>query len=93
MNNTEEEKYVIDRKDYYDEYGKKTSTCFYIKYLKSFYGLFEYWKYITHISYDTYDRTSFRTEKKAILFIKEILCPGRKYNGWTTTTVNEITCT
>ena len=71
-------KYTIERDDYHDKNGKITKTAVYIKYRKSFFGLFTYWKYITHRDCgmsDCYDaRTNFSTQEKAENFIKEILC-------------------
>jgi hypothetical protein len=90
-------KYTIERDDYHDKNGKITKTAVYIKYRKSFFGLFTYWKYITHRDCgmsDCYDaRTNFSTQEKAENFIKEILCPGKTYDNWNTTVINEITCT
>jgi len=88
--------YIIEKDEYYNDYGNLTHTTYFIKWRKSFFGLFTYWKYVTHTNCDTSgtysSRTNWNTEEEAIKFIKDVLCPGKKYDGWATTTVNEITC-
>ena len=88
--------YYIEDVSYHDEYGKLTNTNYNIRYRKSFFGLFPYWKYITHQDGgmgDYYDsRTNWKTIELAETFIKEILCKDIVYDGWVDKTVGEITC-
>lgn len=88
--------YSIIEQNRFNLKGGLEHINFQIRYRKSFYGLFTYWKYITHQDCgwgDCYDSiTNFGTKKEATIFIKEILCPGKTYDGWETNTVDEITC-
>jgi len=89
-------KYIIEKQERFGDKGKLEHTTYYIKWRKSFLGLFNYWKYVTHRECgmsDCYNaRTNWSSEKKCEKFIKKVLCPGRTYDGTESTIVNEITC-
>ena len=87
--------YIVDN-SYYGDRGNLLSTEYQIRYRKKFLWLFPYWKYITHREcyYSGCDnvRTEFSTVEEAEKFIKEVLCPGKTYSGFSTTVVGEINC-
>ena len=88
-------KYVIERRSWFNEYGKESNISFVIKHRKSFLGLFSYWKYETHkegYMGDVWnERTSFKTELEATTFAKE-LCNGLIRDAHKSTIVKEVTC-
>jgi len=88
--------YIIDVSRY-GEKGELENTLYQIRYRKKWLGMISYWKYITHRECgmsDCYDsRTQFDTIENAEKMIKEVLCPNKIYDGWSTTTVGKIKCT
>jgi|TARA_B110000908_G_scaffold156857_1_gene196403 hypothetical protein len=88
--------YVVERSSWFNEKGIESDELFYIKYKKSFLGLFSYWKYIRHYVHyghedSIYTKTEFATESEANQFAKE-LCKGISRNERVLTSVNEVTC-
>jgi hypothetical protein len=80
---------------YYDEYGKEKRKHYYIQKQKSFLWI-KYWSDVTHETCGMggcYDITTlFNSHTDAYDFVKIVLCPQKKKNGWADTVINHFDC-
>lgn len=94
-NKFSETQYKIFKYEYFDEYGVCKNSYYYVKYLKKFLW-WTYWKEIKHTECGWGDcyltRTTFKTEKDALEFINQILCPNQTRDGHQHTEIKTIEC-
>ena len=88
-------KYTIERESHFNRKSIEHDIIFHIKYRKTFFGFFDYWKYIKHKDCDPHGcvsvKTTFRTEEEAIKYA-EILCKGTNRNTTVITDIKTIEC-
>lgn len=88
-------KYRIMESIYYDEYGKEKRKHYYIQKQKSFL-LIKYWSDVKHRECGWGDchnvTTQFKSHTDAYDFIKTVLCPQKKKDGWEDRAINYIDC-
>jgi hypothetical protein len=88
-------KYRIMESIYYDQYGKQKRKHYYIQKQKSFLWI-KYWSDVKHREFEWGDcddvTTQFKSHTDAYDFVKTVLCPQKKNDGWTDTVINEINC-
>ena len=79
----------------YDEYGHQSSEQVYVRWKKSFLGLFTYYKYHTKLTCfmgDCFqDKVNFDSVEHANKFIQNILCKQKPFNT-TVLTTKETKC-